>query len=834
MLKLYNTLTRRVEPFAPIEPGTVKLYSCGPTVYRYIHIGNLRTFLMADWLRRTLAYQGLEVRHVKNITDVGHMRVEMLDRGEDKLIAQARKEGKTSAEIAAFYTAAFLEDERRLNILPAHVFPKATEHIPEMIAIVADLERKGLAYAAGGNVFFDVRRFPDYGKLSGNQLAGMIQGVRDMADSNRRNPEDFPLWKLAEPGREMAWDSPWGRGFPGWHIECSAMAIKHLGRHFDIHTGGVDNLFPHHEDEIAQSEGYTGQKFVNYWVHAQHLLADGQKMAKSTGNAYTRADVEARGFEPLALRYLFATVHYRSRLNFTFSALRAAQTALDRLRGQGLRLAEASRWSVVRGSLQVNGDVEHAMDEGRPIIDDGRRATGKWRQRFLGALEDDLNLPRAVGVVWDLLRHDRTTPDARKLAQLLEFDQVLGLGLADFLGKETRRQGDQEIDVGRSISLSPLLPVSLSAPEEVTALVQQRQSLRNAGRYPEADALRERIRAAGYSVRDTRAGPLAAPRTPEEEFGGISRAADVLDMVATPDLCEFSVNLLARNSWADLRRCVESIARNRYGRDLEIVIVDNGSTDDTLAELQRLARDGLRDPSGAPIAIRVLFADHDMGFAAGRNATMRTSRGRYIVLLDTSIELCDDIWTPIARMLDDEQVGLVGPYGLITDDLKEFRENDGPDVDAIEGYLMAFRRAILPEIGQFEEKFRFYRLLDVYESMMIKTAGYRVLALPELAALLEKHPHLEWYSLTEEERATKSKRNFDIYKRRWHHGQSLLVANVVPEDRWFGHNHPRHLGGRNAHPPEQLPPPGTPHSHKHQHWPDHDHEHPHYHYSDPT
>ena len=337
MLKLYNTLTRRVEPFVPIDPGIVKLYSCGPTVYRYIHIGNLRTFLMADWLRRTLAYHGLAVRHVKNITDVGHMRIEMLDRGEDKLIAQARKEGKTSAEIAAFYTAAFLEDERQLNILPAHVFPKATEHITEMIAITADLERKGLAYAAGGNVFFDVRRFPDYGKLSGNQLAGMIQGVRDMADANRRNPEDFPLWKLAEPGREMAWDSPWGRGFPGWHIECSAMAIKHLGQHFDIHTGGVDNLFPHHEDEIAQSEGYTGEQFVNYWLHAQHLLADGQKMAKSTGNAYTRADVVARGFESIALRYLFATVHYRSRLNFTFSALRAAQIALQRNLGGAQR-----------------------------------------------------------------------------------------------------------------------------------------------------------------------------------------------------------------------------------------------------------------------------------------------------------------------------------------------------------------------------------------------------------------------------------------------------------------------------------------------------------------
>ena len=357
----------------------------------------------------------------------------------------------------------------------------------------------------------------------------------------------------------------------------------------------------------------------------------------------------------------------------------------------------------------------------------------------------------------------------------------------------------------------------------------RRESLRRENRYVEADALRERIRAAGYSVRDTRAGPLAAPRAPEEEFGSISRPADVPNMAATPDLYEFSINLLAHNSRADLRRCVESIARHRAGRAIEIVIVDNGSTDDTLAALYELARAGLRDPGGAAIPLRVLFADHDMGFAAGRNATMRASRGRHIVLLDTSIELCDDIWTPLARALADEQVGMVGPYGLVTDDLKEFRESDGPDVDAVEGYMMAFRRALLREIGPFEEKFRFYRLLDIYESLMVKTSGYRVLALPELAALIEKHPHLEWFSLTEEERATKSKKNFDIYKRRWHHGQSLLVMNYVPADRWFGHDHARHVGGRHAHPPEELPPPGTPHSHKHQHWPDHDHDHPHYH-----
>ncbi len=813
MLKLYNTISRRFEPFEPIEPGVVKIYSCGPTVYRYIHVGNLRTFLMSDWLRRTLAYLGFEVRHVKNITDVGHMRVEMLDRGEDKLIAQARKEGKTSAEIAAFYTAAFHADEAALNILPAHVFPKATEHVPEMIAIARGLERKGLAYAAGGNVFFDVRRFPSYGRLSGNLLAQMLAGVRDEADQHRRSPEDFPLWKLAEPGREMSWDSPWGRGFPGWHIECSAMAIKHLGEQLDIHTGGVDNIFPHHEDEIAQSEGYTGKRFVKYWVHAQHLLADGQKMAKSTGNAYTRADVEARGFEPMALRMLCATVRYRSRLNFTFSSLRAAQTALRRMRAHIAHLAN-----------QV-GD----RPTGRQADREQLRET-EWHRRFVAAIEDDLNLPRAIATVWDLLRGrgPATSPEV-KLALLLDFDKVLGLGLADFVDRETGRLGDRETDSIESISLSPSLLVSLSAPEQVQSLVRERESLRSKKRYAEADALRARILAVGYTIRDTRAGPLVVPRRAEEEFGSISRAVDVPDAMGAPDLYEFSVNLLAHDSRADLQRCLESIARHRAGRSIEILIVDNGSTDDTVAYLQDLARSGLRDAEGAGIPLRVLFADHNMGFAAGRNATLRASRGRVVVLLDTSIELRGDIWAPLARALADERVGLAGPYGLVTRDLNEFAESDGPDVDAVEGYMMAFRRARLPEVGWMEEKFRFYRLLDIYASFMFKTSGYRVVAQPEVAALVEKHPHLEWFSLTEEERAARSKKNFDIYKRRWHHGQSLLAANLVPEHRWFGHDHPHHVGGTHAHPPDELPPPGVSHSHKHQHWPDHDHEHPHVH-----
>jgi len=314
-MKIYNTLTRKVEEITPIEPGKIKMYSCGPTVYRFIHIGNLRTFTMADWIRRTFEYRGFEVLHVKNITDVGHMRQEMVDRGEDKMLAQARKEGKTSAQIAQFYTEAFHEDERKLNIEPATIFPRATQHIPEMIAIIQGLQEKGIAYEVNGNVYYDIQRFPDYGKLSGNQLENMLAGVREGVVADRRNPEDFPLWKVAEPDREMAWDSPWGRGFPGWHIECSAMSMKYLGTHFDIHTGGVDNIFPHHEDEIAQSEGYTGEPFASYWVHAQHLLADGQKMAKSTGNAYTCSEIEARGFDPMSLRYFYTTALYRSRLN---------------------------------------------------------------------------------------------------------------------------------------------------------------------------------------------------------------------------------------------------------------------------------------------------------------------------------------------------------------------------------------------------------------------------------------------------------------------------------------------------------------------------------------
>src|SRR6266567_4756321 len=505
-MKIYNTLSRHIEEIIPIEAGKIKMYSCGPTVYRYIHIGNLRTFTMADWLRRAFEYRGFEVLHVKNITDVGHMRQEMVDRGEDKMLAQARKEGKTSLQIAQFYTEAFHEDELKLNIEPATVFPRATEHIPEMIAIVQGLESKGVAYEVNGNVYFDIKRFPGYGKLSGNQLENMLAGVREGVDADRHNPEDFPLWKIAEPGREMAWDSPWGRGFPGWHIECSAMSMKYLGEQFDIHTGGVDNIFPHHEDEIAQSEGFTGRQFVNYWVHAQHLLADGQKMAKSTGNAYTCSEIEARGFDPMALRYFYTTALYRSRLNFTFRALQAAQTSLERLQDLTYR-------------LYTHADKAY-------ILSDEPLGANAWRDAFLAEVEQDLNMPRAMACVWSMLRSNAYDPTT-KVRMLLDADRILGFDLKDYLqSDEPRKKYDPQTYLA-------------AVPSTVAAQVRERAILRDDHQYAPSDSIRQQLHTDGYALRDTPQGSLVLPRRPEDEFTVISSSTDVPDQTLAPDLYEF-------------------------------------------------------------------------------------------------------------------------------------------------------------------------------------------------------------------------------------------------------------------------------------------------------
>jgi glycosyltransferase involved in cell wall biosynthesis len=310
----------------------------------------------------------------------------------------------------------------------------------------------------------------------------------------------------------------------------------------------------------------------------------------------------------------------------------------------------------------------------------------------------------------------------------------------------------------------------------------------------------------------------------------LSSSGDAPDHTQSSDQFEFSLNLLAHNNRDDLERCIQSICRHSDQRALELVIIDNGSTDETLGYLQQLARhDNLRGEQGQSIGLQVLFADHNMGFAAGRNATMRASRGHIIVLMDTSIEVRGNIWEPLTMTLADRNIGVVGPYGLVTEDLREFQESRRPDVDAIEGYLMAFRRELLHEVGWIDERFRFYRLMDIYYSFFFKTSGYRVLTSPLVAERIEKHAHREWESLSEDERATKSKKNYDIFRARWHHGESLLVANYNPQHLWRGHDHHHHLGGTHTHKPGELPPVGTMHSHMHQHWPDHSHEHAHYH-----
>src|SRR3989344_8141741 len=322
---LTNTLTRKKEKFMPIKKGQVGIYTCGPTVYRDIHIGNFRTYLMADILKRALIYSGFKVKHIKNITDVGHMRTDdASDAAFDPVITEALKQGKTPQEIAETYTKQFFEDEKKLNILPANEYPKATAHIKEMIELTKILLDKGYAYETSGTVYLNVKKFKNYGKLSGNTLNKMdklLEAVRVATETDKKDSADFALWKKAEKGRTLKWDSPWGEGFPGWHIECSAMSMKYLGPSFDIHTGGEDNIFPHHEDEIAQSEAATGKKFVNFWLHGGFLLVDREKMARRKGNVFTISTIEEKGFNPLAFRYLVLTTHYRSRLNFTWKSL---------------------------------------------------------------------------------------------------------------------------------------------------------------------------------------------------------------------------------------------------------------------------------------------------------------------------------------------------------------------------------------------------------------------------------------------------------------------------------------------------------------------------------
>ncbi|MFH1181175.1 MAG: cysteine--tRNA ligase [bacterium] len=460
MLKLYNTLSRKKEVFKPLSGKRVGLYACGPTVYWFAHIGNLRTYIFEDILKRVLEYNHYQVKHVMNITDVGHLTSDA-DTGEDKIEKGARREGKTAWEIAEFYADAFKKDLKKLNIKPPTLWTKATDYIKEQIDLIKTLESKGFAYQIADGIYFDTLKLKDYGKLTGaKKRQGNPEPHRriEMAP-DKKNPTDFALWKLTPPGvkRQMEWDSPWGKGFPGWHTECVAMSEKNLGVPFDIHCGGIDHIPIHHTNELAQSEAAFDKDLARFWLHGEFLRLKAGRMGKSEGNIILVKDIVERGFDPLAYRYLCLTSRYRSKLNFSWSALKGAQNSLDNLRQKVIKINSRVKNKTVKNNSLSN-----------------------YREEFLNFINDDLNAPRALVLLWSVVKNKKmAAKDKKKL--LSDFDKVLGLDLVK-IKKE-------------------------KIPAELLGLAEQRQKYREQGLWQKSDEIREEIKKLGYLIEDTKEGP---------------------------------------------------------------------------------------------------------------------------------------------------------------------------------------------------------------------------------------------------------------------------------------------------------------------------------------
>lgn len=448
----YNTMTHKKEEFNPINNEEVRIYSCGPTVYKDATIGNMRTNIFQDNLRRTLEYNGFKVKQAMNITDVGHL-VSDGDEGEDKMIKSARQEGKTPLEIAEYYTKLFFRDLERLNIEIPEIICKATDNIQDMLKVVEELVKKGYAYETSTAIYFDVSKLDKYPVLSNLDVENQKAGARVEVDKEKRNPHDFAVWIKAPENHLMKWDSPWGPSYPGWHIECSVMSQKYLGEVFDIHTGGIDLIPTHHENEIAQSKGMCGKVPANYWMHGEFLLINGGKMSKSLGNVYLLQDIVDRGYDPLVYKLFCYSIQYRKKLNFTWEGMDAAKVSLDRLR------------DAYQKHLEGNEEIEDAQIE-------------KYRNSFTEAINDDLNMPVAMSVVWEVAK---VAKKSKKLADLLkEFDKVLGINI-DYIQKE-------------------------EVPEEIKELLEIRQKARENKDWAESDKIRDLIKEKGYIVKDSKEG----------------------------------------------------------------------------------------------------------------------------------------------------------------------------------------------------------------------------------------------------------------------------------------------------------------------------------------
>lgn len=465
-MNIYNTLTHKIEKFVPNEPGKVSMYTCGPTVYHYAHIGNLRSYIMEDVLEKYLRYDGYDVKRVMNITDVGHLTSDG-DTGDDKMLKGAKREHKTVMEIAKFYTDAFFEDCKKLNIKRPDVVEPATGCIGDFIKVISALMDKGYAYEAGGNIYFDTSKLKEYYVFHNFNEEDLEVGVREGVeeDTNKRNKADFVLWftKSKFDDQELKWDSPWGVGYPGWHIECSCISMKHLGERLDIHCGGIDNAFPHHTNEIAQSEAYLGHKWCNYWFHILHLNTNSGKMSKSKGEFLTVSLLESKGYDPLVYRFFCLQSHYRKSLVFTYENLDNAKTAYNKLTA---RIAQLM--------------VDKKPDEVVELF-----AFEKLKGNFKSALDDDLNTSNAITALYDVLKVDIN--NETKLALIEDFDKVLSLGLTE-AAKKLSADGEEDI------------------PEEVKVLVEERKAARKAKDFAKADELRDKIGELGYIVEETRQG----------------------------------------------------------------------------------------------------------------------------------------------------------------------------------------------------------------------------------------------------------------------------------------------------------------------------------------
>ncbi|PKK92193.1 MAG: cysteine--tRNA ligase [Candidatus Wallbacteria bacterium HGW-Wallbacteria-1] len=476
---LHNTMTRSRDIFQPMDSSMARMYTCGPTVYNFAHIGNLRTYLFEDLLKRVLMANGQTVKHVMNITDVGHLTDDELEDGEDKMEAGARREGRTVWEIARHYEEAFFRDTGLLNIIDPDIRCRATEHIQDMIALIEKLEKRGFTYVANGNVYFDITKFSDYGKLARISLEDLKAGARIEVDQAKRNPHDFVLWFTNSKfdNQTMQWESPWGRGFPGWHIECSAMSMKYLGESFDIHCGGIDHIPIHHTNEIAQSEGATGKTWVNYWIHGEFLVMDKGKMAKSAGNFLTLQTLIDNGYSPLDYRFLCLGAHYRAQLSFSWEALKSAAQA--------------------RASL--NRKVMELARRASALPEDSSESLEKLCPDFLEAINDDLNTPRGLSALNGLIRKAGSDISASLALQtIFAMDNVLGLGLRDVASTGLAQFDEISED-------------SAPLPSEVAQLAEERIRARADKNWKESDILRDRIKNLGYSVVDSKQGQLVKP-----------------------------------------------------------------------------------------------------------------------------------------------------------------------------------------------------------------------------------------------------------------------------------------------------------------------------------